>query len=48
MPDPYYGGMLGFERVLDLVEEAMAGLLDELDRMAISRRAADQDPLPEP
>ncbi|MCL4722324.1 MAG: low molecular weight phosphotyrosine protein phosphatase [Gammaproteobacteria bacterium] len=27
VPDPYYGGMLGFERVLDLVEEAMAGLV---------------------
>jgi protein-tyrosine phosphatase len=39
VPDPYYGGMLGFERVLDLVEEAMAGLLEELERMAARRRA---------
>ena len=39
VPDPYYGGMLGFERVLDLVEEAMAGLLDEVERIAASRRA---------
>lgn len=38
VPDPYYGGMVGFERVLDLVEEAMAGLLDELERMAAHRR----------
>lgn len=38
VPDPYYGGMLGFERVLDLVEEAMAGLLDELEEMAARRR----------
>lgn len=38
VPDPYYGGMLGFERVLDLVEEAMAGLLDELERIAVRRR----------
>ncbi len=38
VPDPYYGGMLGFERVLDMVEEAMAGLLDELERMAARRR----------
>jgi protein-tyrosine phosphatase len=30
VPDPYYGGELGFERVLDLVEEAAAGLLDEI------------------
>jgi protein-tyrosine phosphatase len=38
VPDPYYGGTLGFERVLDLVEEAMAGLLDEVERIAASRR----------
>jgi protein-tyrosine phosphatase len=30
VPDPYYGGPVGFERVLDLVEEASVGLLDEL------------------
>jgi protein-tyrosine phosphatase len=30
VPDPYYGGAVGFERVLDLVEEAAIGLLDEL------------------
>ena len=40
VPDPYYGGMLGFERVLDLVEEAMAGLLDEVERIAASRNVA--------
>lgn len=27
VPDPYYGGLAGFERVLDLVEEASKGLL---------------------
>ncbi len=27
VPDPYYGGSAGFERVLDLVEEASKGLL---------------------
>lgn len=43
VPDPYYGGNLGFERVLDLVEEAMTGLLDELERLAISR-LAEPDP----
>lgn len=26
VPDPYYGGPIGFERVLDMVEEAMEGL----------------------
>jgi len=27
VPDPYYGGPLGFERVLDLIEDASNGLL---------------------
>lgn len=30
VPDPYYGGAAGFERVLDLVEEASQGLLATL------------------
>ncbi len=30
VPDPYYGGAAGFERVLDLVEDASAGLLRHL------------------
>jgi protein-tyrosine phosphatase len=30
VPDPYYGGPLGFEQVLDLAEEASAGLLAEI------------------
>lgn len=32
VPDPYYGGSQGFERVLDLVEEGARGLLDELQK----------------
>jgi protein-tyrosine phosphatase len=32
VPDPYYGGSAGFERVLDLVEEASRGLLETLRR----------------
>jgi protein-tyrosine phosphatase len=32
VPDPYYGGAKGFDEVLDLVEEAAAGLLAELRR----------------
>jgi len=32
VPDPYYGGASGFERVLDLVEEAAVGLLEYLRR----------------
>ena len=30
VPDPYYGGPRGFDDVLDLVERACAGLLDDL------------------
>ncbi len=30
VPDPYYGGVSGFERVFDMVEEAARGLLDEI------------------
>jgi protein-tyrosine phosphatase len=30
VPDPYYGGPDGFERVLDLVEERCRALLEEL------------------
>lgn len=30
VPDPYYGGAAGFERVLDLVEEASTGLLERI------------------
>jgi low molecular weight protein-tyrosine phosphatase len=30
VPDPYYGGAYGFERVLDMVEEASIGLLNSL------------------
>lgn len=30
VPDPYYGGVQGFERVLDLVEDAAQGLLNHI------------------
>ena len=30
VPDPYYGGPQGFEQVLDLLEEAAEGLLQEM------------------
>jgi low molecular weight protein-tyrosine phosphatase len=32
VPDPYYGGPQGFERVLDMLEDAAKGLLDSLRR----------------
>jgi protein-tyrosine phosphatase len=38
VPDPYYGGPVGFEHVLDLVEEASKGLLDELLARSVARR----------
>jgi low molecular weight protein-tyrosine phosphatase len=39
VPDPYYGGPDGFEHVLDLVEEASEGLLEDIRRRHLSRRA---------
>jgi protein-tyrosine phosphatase len=30
VPDPYYGGAAGFERVLDMAEDAAQGLLEEI------------------
>jgi protein-tyrosine phosphatase len=40
VPDPYYGGPEGFDRVLDMVEAACLALLSELqDAMRASRRA---------
>lgn len=32
VPDPYYGGLRGFDHVLDLVEEAADGLIREIFR----------------
>lgn len=32
VPDPYYGGATGFERVFDMVDEAAQGLLAEIRR----------------
>jgi protein-tyrosine phosphatase len=32
VPDPYYGGNSGFERVLDMVEDAAEGLLEHIRR----------------
>ncbi|HIU55769.1 MAG TPA: low molecular weight phosphotyrosine protein phosphatase, partial [Candidatus Gallibacteroides avistercoris] len=32
IPDPYYGGSSGFEQVLDILEDACAGLADFLKK----------------
>jgi protein-tyrosine phosphatase len=32
VPDPYYGGATGFERVLDLIEDASERLIQDLHR----------------
>ncbi|MBA2375100.1 MAG: low molecular weight protein-tyrosine-phosphatase [Rubrobacteraceae bacterium] len=38
VPDPYFGGGRGFERVLDLVEEASEGLLEEIKKKRLEDR----------
>ena len=35
VPDPYYGGAAGFERVLDLVDAGARGLLDHIRRNGV-------------
>jgi protein-tyrosine phosphatase len=37
VPDPYYGGPLGFERVLDMIEEASVGLLQDIQLRHLQR-----------
>ncbi|MFA6901446.1 MAG: low molecular weight protein-tyrosine-phosphatase [Gallionellaceae bacterium] len=36
VPDPYYGGEDGFERVLDMVEDAADGLLQHIRKQLIA------------
>ena len=38
VPDPYHGGPEGFERVLDLVEEASEGLLKDVREQHLKGR----------
>jgi len=35
VPDPYYGGAYGFDRVLDMVEAASAGFLKNLQQAGV-------------
>ena len=37
VPDPYYGGVDGFEQVLDLIEDACDGLLDHIGQRLQAR-----------
>ncbi|MHB8741730.1 MAG: low molecular weight protein-tyrosine-phosphatase [Sulfuricaulis sp.] len=32
VPDPYFGGVSGFDRMLDMIEEAARGLLEDIRR----------------
>lgn len=45
VPDPYYGGSYGFERVLDLVEAASLGFLEALKKQGAFNRPSPQPPL---
>ncbi|MGQ4877397.1 low molecular weight protein-tyrosine-phosphatase [Billgrantia sp. LNSP4103-1] len=38
VPDPYYGGERGFEEVLDLIESASRGLVEEIARRLEGQR----------
>ncbi len=38
VPDPYYGGEQGFEEVLDLIESASRGLVDDIARRLEGQR----------
>ena len=35
VPDPYYGGTYGFERVLDMVEAASLGFIEDLKQKGV-------------
>lgn len=39
VPDPYYGGPEGFERVLDMVEDAASGLLSHIRQRHLQPRS---------
>ncbi len=40
VPDPYYGGIKGFENVFDMIDDAAKGLLSDIEQRYISRSAA--------
>jgi protein-tyrosine phosphatase len=40
VPDPYYGGLKGFENVFDMIEHASQGLLADIEQRYLSKAAA--------
>ena len=38
VPDPYYGGVSGFEENLDMIEDAVQGLIKEIQMMQTDRQ----------
>jgi protein-tyrosine phosphatase len=37
VPDPYYGGSRGFEENLDMIEDAVEGLLEDIEKNYLSK-----------
>ncbi len=42
VPDPYYSGTKGFEKVVDMAEEAALGLLEEIQASLASKKHAER------
>ena len=40
VPDPYYGGITGFESVFDMIDHAAKGLLQDIEQRYLSRPTA--------
>lgn len=40
VPDPYYGGIKGFENVFDMIDHAAKGLLEDIEQRYLSSAAA--------
>lgn len=38
IPDPYYGGLRGFEQVMDMIEDATQGLLNDVCEKLLNRK----------
>ena len=40
VPDPYYGGIKGFENVFDMIDHAAKGLLTEIEQRYFPKSSA--------